>query len=48
MNPNLHRINIVLDIKTQNLLDTYAADRAISRSAAIRLLVNDFFIKQGG
>jgi len=39
-------ICIVCDEKTQTLLDGYADKQKISRSKAIRLIVNNFFTKQ--
>jgi len=38
--------SIALDDKTKHKLDKYAQSHAISRSAAIRLVVNEFFLKQ--
>jgi len=40
-------IGITIDNKTKTLVDSYAKDRSVSRSAAIRLIVNEFFLKQG-
>ncbi len=37
---------ITLDAKTKSLLDEYAHKHSISRSATIRLLVNEYFLKQ--
>ena len=37
--------SITLDEKTKALLDTYAKNHSISRSAVIRLAVNEFFLK---
>ena len=37
---------ITLDDKTKHKLDSYAQNHAISRSAAIRLAVNEYFLKQ--
>lgn len=39
---------IVLDKKTKRLLRDYCKTHVISRSAAIRLIVNDFFLNRGG
>lgn len=38
--------SITIDYKTKELLDKYARMHAISRSATIRLITNDFFIKK--
>ena len=38
---------IVIDDKTVNLLDEYGEKHSLSRSAVIRLIVNDFFLKKG-
>jgi len=34
---------ITLDDKTKSLLDKYGEDHALSRSAVVRLVVNEFF-----
>ena len=41
-------IGITIDKKTKKKVDSYGEDHALSRSAVIRLIVNDFFIKQEG
>ena len=38
---------IVLDEKTREKIDKYAKNHALSRSAVIRLAVNDFFLRGG-
>ena len=37
---------VYLDSKTLELLDNFGNAHAISRSAAVRLITNDFFLKQ--
>lgn len=39
---------VALDEKTINKLSRYCKDHSISRSAVIRLAVNDFFIRLDG
>ncbi len=39
-------IAITLDKKTKATLDKYANEHALSRSALIRLIVNDFFLQR--
>lgn len=41
-------VAITLDNKTKSLVDNYATEHAISRSAAIRLALNEFFLRLGG
>lgn len=38
-------VSIILDDKTKNLLDEYGKKHAISRSATLRMIVNEFFKK---
>jgi len=38
---------VFLDEKTKNIIDSYGEKHALSRSAVIRLAVNDFFIGLG-
>jgi hypothetical protein len=38
---------ILLDGRTKQLLDDYGEKHSISRSAAIRLILNHFFLKGG-
>lgn len=42
------RINISIDKKTINKLDDYGKKYSLSRSAVIRLVANDFFLKLEG
>jgi len=37
--------SVTLDPKTKSLLDEYAKEHVVSRSSAIRLIVNDFFLQ---
>ena len=37
-------VGISLDKKTKKILDKYSEEHALSRSSAIRLIVNDFFL----
>ena len=39
---------LYVDDKTINLLDQYKKIYNLSRSAALRIIVHDFFLKQGG
>ena len=39
-------IGITIDKKTKGLVDNYGQQHGLSRSAVIRLIVNDFFLKQ--
>jgi hypothetical protein len=39
-------VSVTIDEKTKNLLDKYSQDHSISRSAVIRLVVNEFFIRE--
>lgn len=39
--------SVTLDKKTKELCDKYGKEHSISRSAVIRLAVNEFFIKLG-
>jgi len=38
-------ISITIDEKTLKKLDAFSAQRALSRSGAIRFIVNDYFLK---
>ena len=38
---------ISIDEKTKKLLDEYSKNHSISRSAGIRFIVNDFFLRRG-
>jgi len=40
--------SIVIDKETRDKLDNYGEKRALSRSAAIRLIVNEFFLNKEG
>jgi len=48
MNETKEIISIAIDQKTKKLLDKYGENHSISRSAAIRTIVNEFFIKMRG
>lgn len=37
-------VGITLDKKTKNLVDKYGEEHSLSRSATIRLAVNEFFL----
>jgi len=39
---------ITLDTKTKNRISTFAKKHSISRSAAIRLIINEYFLKGRG
>jgi hypothetical protein len=39
-------IGITIDAKTKQLLDIYGENHGLSRSATIRVIVNDFFLNQ--
>jgi len=39
-------IGITVDKNTKNLIDKFAKEHALSRSATFRMIVNDFFIKK--
>ena len=39
---------ISLDEKTKSLLDKYGEQHSLSRSAVLRMIVNDFFLKKDG
>lgn len=41
-------VGITLDKKTKSKLDSYGEKHALSRSAVIRLAVNDFFLRLRG
>jgi len=41
-------VGVVIDDKTKELLDNFGEKHSISRSATIRLIVNDFFLEQEG
>jgi hypothetical protein len=41
-------ICVCLDEKTKSLLDNYGEKHSISRSAAMRFIVNSFFIREEG
>ena len=41
-------VAITLDNETKSLVDNYAMEHAISRSAAIRFALNEFFLKIKG
>ena len=38
---------VSIDEKTINLLDEFSRNHSISRSASIRMIVNDYFLKLG-
>ena len=42
----VERICLGIDGKTKKILDEYGAKHSLSRSAALRVIVNDFFLKQ--
>jgi predicted transcriptional regulator len=41
-------VSITLDPSTQKKLDSFSDARAIARSVAIRLILNEFFLKKEG
>lgn len=41
-------ICVYIDNKTRSLIDEYGKKHSISRSATLRLIVNDFFLKNKG
>ena len=45
MNNNKTGYCVSIDKKTINLLDKYSKDHSISRSASIRMIVNEYFLK---
>ena len=43
----MERISITIDKKTLKLLDDFKIKYAIDRSSTVRMIVNNFFLKQG-
>jgi len=43
-----HNVSVALDDKTKEKLDDYGEKYALSRSAVIRMIVNNFFLHQDG
>jgi len=39
-------ITITIDPKTKNLLDTFGKNHGLSRSSVIRLIANNYFLKE--
>lgn len=48
MNNKKEIVGITLDKKTKKKIDKYGDDHSLSRSAAIRFICNDFFLRLGG
>jgi hypothetical protein len=47
-NRRIKVLSITLDKRTKEFLDKYAEMHAINRSAAIRIILNDFFLDKDG
>jgi len=43
---NTEVLSITIDKKTKGLLDEYAENHVINRSATIRMILNEFFLKR--
>jgi metal-responsive CopG/Arc/MetJ family transcriptional regulator len=48
MNKIFDRISITIDKKTKEKIDGYGENHSLSRSAVIRLITSEFFIKKEG
>ncbi len=48
MNEKYNHYSVYLGKKTKDKIEKYAKDHDLSRSSAIKLMVNEFFLKRKG